>query len=576
MADVHDVTDEYFQRAVAWKKLKKGPKVKQRSQEFLREAQIMSGLEHPGIVATHALIKTEDDNLPALTMGKVSGMSLSEKIIEAKKDPNSWPLEERIQIIAKLAETLSYAHERQIVHRDIKPSNVMLGEYGEAFLMDWGLAKVLENNEDEDGVAILSKDQAAQMSMAGAIKGTPYYMSPEAARGKTEYVDSSSDIFSLGALFYEILTLNYFIKGSKTLEVLKNASESNYNDTSKEAVESFNNLGARKCDEELIYILEKCVDPVRLTRYKDAEQLKEHIYSYQNQLPIKGYEGGYAGYAFSKWMNRNGLKVVIFIIPLFLSLLYFSHLTSSKNDATKRKNELQSSIESLKINIKKISDKKESLEKSQQKLVNEKETLSKQVDNLEEITPTENSIIEENIKLGLKISNLKEDINEKNFTLLEKRDERIELQTEYEMRAGELIEEENKLNREKSSYEIEQICLLIQNIVRKYESGKQEDAKRALHKISRRMSHPFILRLLKNKWDRQKNNRSIRVLENFREVKSIPVAPFVEKPPKQFFDHEISSGYKPVKFNYENQKWLIFFLDSELRVLSVLKMLLVT
>jgi len=556
MADVHEVNDEYFQRSVAWKKLKKGPKVKQRSKEFLREAQIMSGLEHPGIVPTHALINTENDNLPALTMGKVSGMSLSEKINKAKKDPMSWPLEERIQIIAKLAEALSYAHEKRIVHRDIKPSNVMLGDYGEAFLMDWGLAKVLQNDEEEAGDSAQTVLKA-QMSMAGSIKGTPYYMSPEAARGKSEYVDESSDIFSLGALFYEVLTLNYFIKGQKTLEVLKNASESNYNDTNKEAIEAIGNLGAKKCDSELIYILEKCVDPVRLTRYKDAEQLKEHIYCYQNTLPIKGYEGNYGGYAFQKWLSRNGLKVILFIFPLLISFLYLSHLRNTKRDYMVNKTNLEKSIAELNNNIEKKEKHKSNLLNTQEKIQNEMLSLANDIKKEENKIPKENINSEETINLRLEENFLKADISDKSYELLEKQDQRIEQETEYDIQAEKLIEQENTLKQEKASYEIEQICLWIQKIVASHSKGDQEKAKRELMRLSKDLNRPFVLRLLRLIWNKQSASK-MTFLDHFKKVNGVPV---IEKD-SSFdveFDHSISSGYKHSLYNADSDQWLIYF-----------------
>jgi serine/threonine protein kinase len=556
MADVHEVNDEYFQRSVAWKKLKKGPKVKQRSKEFLREAQIMSGLEHPGIVPTHALITTENDNLPALTMGKVSGMSLSEKITEAKKDPMSWPLEERIQIMGKLAEALSYAHEKKIVHRDIKPSNVMLGEYGEAFLMDWGLAKVLQN-EDEETVDSKQTVLKAQMSMAGSIKGTPYYMSPEAARGKSEYVDESSDIFSLGALFYELLTLNYFIKGQKTLEVLKNASESNYNDTSKDTIEAIGNLGSKKCDPELIYILEKCVDPVRQTRYKDAEQLKEHIYCYQNSLPIKGYEGNFVGYALQKWLSRNGWKVVLFIIPILISLLYLFHIGSNKKHYLAKKVVLEKSISDLKAKIEKNENIKSNLLSDRDKVQSEMDRISKGIKIIENKIPKENSNLEEAIQLRLNENFLKDDINDLSYELIAKQDQRIEQETEYDIQAEKLIENENKLKQEKGSYEIEQICLWIQKIVASHAAGHQDAAKRELSRLSRELNRPYALRLLRLVWNKKRSPDN-SFLNKFKKVDSIPV---VEKESSVDleFEHPISSGYKHSIYNPDNDQWLIYF-----------------
>ena len=559
MADVHEVTDEYFQRNVAWKKLKKGPKVKKRTAEFMREAQIMAGLEHPGIVPTHALIKSEKDDLPAMTMGKVTGLSLSEKITEVKEDPDDWPLEERIQVMAKCAESLSYAHDRKVIHRDIKPSNVMLGEHGEAFLMDWGLAKFLNKKEKDNKAEDGSVLQEAQMSMAGAIKGTPYYMSPEAAKGKTEYVDEASDIFSLGALFYELLTLNYFIKGQKTLDVLRNAAESNYNDTSKESIEAFKNIGAKKIDPELIYILEKCVDPVRMSRYQNAGELKEDIYCYQNRLPLIGFEGNSSSYAMKKWFSRNWAKVILFICPLVLSYFYIGQVQKNRGENLKVEKELTDQIEGYTDSLDKANTQKDTLSEQHKALEGQIEKLTETILAYEETDPEENKIIQQALKLKQDINRLESTIEEKEFEHLQKKTRRIEQENEYKTKAQELISKNDKLKLDKALLELDQNMIIIQKNIHNYKSGNKITARRQMSDYSSSLDHPFILKLLLDSWDKlglKESNLKLSAL-----LKSVDIVPDKEEESenKSRYSHDVSGGYKPYLLNTRTNKWLMYF-----------------
>lgn len=336
MATVDEYIDEYFQRNVAYKKLKRDSKLVQRTKEFVREAKIMAKLEHPGIVPIHALLM-EDSDVPSITMGKVLGGSLSLKIEKCKKGIEEWPLAERIEIFSKLVEVLSYAHDKKIIHRDIKPSNVMLGEYGAVFLLDWGLAKSLQSSDQKDNVNKFSED--GTQSMAGAIKGTPYYMSPEAARGKSDLIDEQSDIVSLGAVLYEMLTLNYLIKGEKALDVLRNAAESNYNRTSLEGV-----------PDELVYILEKCIDPIRQTRYQKADHLLKDIYCYQNNLPIQGMDQLSIIYRTKKWFERNWVRILLCIVPILFLIFYIDYFVAERKSIQKNIIEILQKTKEININ----------------------------------------------------------------------------------------------------------------------------------------------------------------------------------------------------------------------------------
>src|SRR5262249_30889178 len=153
------------------------------------------------------------DGRPYFTMKLVQGQKLSD-LLAAHNDPA--PDRPRLlSIFLQVSQTLAYAHTQGVVHRDLKPSNVMVGAFGEVYVMDWGLAKVLADGyAAERGEAVQAStersevthgtDDPAMATRPGSVKGTPAYMAPEQAQG--EVVDKRSDVFGLGTILCEILT----------------------------------------------------------------------------------------------------------------------------------------------------------------------------------------------------------------------------------------------------------------------------------------------------------------------------------------------------------------------------------
>jgi serine/threonine protein kinase len=218
------VHDESLGRDVALKELLPGrgsgsaptPAEAQHSKEmsarFLREARITGQLEHPSITPVHEIGRREDGSL-YYTMKLVKGRTLEQAIKECKT------LDERLKLLphfVDLCNAIAYAHSRNVIHRDIKPANVMVGNYGETVILDWGLAKVKDEPDepvapedvDPNAATVLGINQdtptSGHKTAMGQLLGTPVYMSPEQAKGLP--ADERSDIYSLGAVLYEILT----------------------------------------------------------------------------------------------------------------------------------------------------------------------------------------------------------------------------------------------------------------------------------------------------------------------------------------------------------------------------------
>jgi len=181
------------------------------ARRFLREAEMTARLQHPGIIPVYGMA-IDKDGRPAYAMRFVEGESLAEAIrrFHQKPEYRSLAFRELLQRFADVCQAVGYAHSRGVVHRDLKPGNVMLGRFGETYVVDWGLARTVDRTEAEriDGEATLhvSVDQTGDYTRMGAAVGTPAYMSPEQAAGRWDVLGSAADVYGLGAMLYNLLT----------------------------------------------------------------------------------------------------------------------------------------------------------------------------------------------------------------------------------------------------------------------------------------------------------------------------------------------------------------------------------
>jgi eukaryotic-like serine/threonine-protein kinase len=197
MGEVMNARDVQIARDVAIKRMRAAAPSEKAIQRFLREANIQGRLEHPAIVPVHE-IGRDGDGLPYFVMKKLTGTSLA-KILE----DGDVPLQKVLRAFADVCLAVEFAHVRGIVHRDLKPDNIMLGDFGETYVLDWGVAKVI--GEDEGDFAdIGSSSSGEHATKVGTAIGTPGYMSPEQVRGASD-IDGRADVYTLGCLLFEIL-----------------------------------------------------------------------------------------------------------------------------------------------------------------------------------------------------------------------------------------------------------------------------------------------------------------------------------------------------------------------------------
>lgn len=223
LGEVIAAVDQDIGREVAIKRLRGDVQAAGAVARFVDEIRTVGALEHPNIVPIHDVGVADDGSL-YFVMRCVQGETL-ESIIEKLQagDPLAhahWTHERRAHVFRQLLDAVAFAHARGYVHRDIKPANVMVGPWGEVFLMDWGIAKPVGAPDLPLGTSPspAATGERVTATHAGAILGTPMYMSPEQARG--EAVDARSDVYSLCVLFHEFLGLKHYLEDRKTVEAV--------------------------------------------------------------------------------------------------------------------------------------------------------------------------------------------------------------------------------------------------------------------------------------------------------------------------------------------------------------------
>ncbi len=241
---------------------------------FITEARITAKLPHPGIPPVHALGELAD-GAPFLAMKLVGGVTLA-KALNSRADL-SVELPLFTQIFQQIAQAVGFAHAQEIIHRDLKPANVMVGDFGEVHVMDWGLAcdKKANSQHASNEIQVSESDFGSgeiHRTRQGTIFGTPSYMAPEQARG--ERVDARADVFALGGILPAILTGQPPFRGDTAIATIELAAAGDTTDI----IARLSECGA---DKELIEIAKHCLQPAPDDRPANGEEVADLIANYR-------------------------------------------------------------------------------------------------------------------------------------------------------------------------------------------------------------------------------------------------------------------------------------------------------
>ena len=220
MGTVYLCEDRELNRLVAVKVLNTPGITDDLRGRMIREAQIIAGLEHPGIVPVHD-VGTLSDGRIFYAMKFVRGSRLDEYAAQGVS------FRDRLRKFQAVCDAVAFAHAHGVIHRDLKPQNIMIGSFGEVLVLDWGVAKTLSNFQES--ISINPPQSVANQTEDGTVIGTRDYMSPEQARGEIDQIDQRTDVYSLGAVL-RFLLADKATKPAKAicLKAMSNEPESRY------------------------------------------------------------------------------------------------------------------------------------------------------------------------------------------------------------------------------------------------------------------------------------------------------------------------------------------------------------
>ncbi len=358
MGAILSARDTSIQRTVAVKVILTGAEATdEHVHRLITEARITGQLEHPHIVPLHELGVTKD-GVVYYTMRLVEGVTLSEVLEKIQQKDTAaitkYPLRTLLTVYQKICDAIAFAHSRGVVHRDLKPDNIMLGEFGEVFVMDWGLAKRVRGpGRDADTTTFQKPSVAEELSgdsfktLSGQVKGTPRYMAPEQAEGRVEDIDERTDIYALGAILYSMLTLHPPVGGDTVNEVLTQVASGSINpptsynprhthttrhtgpaaSSPEVAAPELAHCPDRRIPSALSAVAMQALARDRAKRYPTVAALQQDITAYQNGFATSA-ENASAPRLLLLLVRRHRTEFILSFISLGLMVALAAHFTS--------------------------------------------------------------------------------------------------------------------------------------------------------------------------------------------------------------------------------------------------------
>ena len=356
MGEVHLARDLLLRRKVALKSIL--PAMQQNAAlfgRFLGEMQITAQLDHPFIVPVYGVENGPNGGL-AYAMKLVQGQELEVLLRETKAALGAGKpldglhsLEGRLETFLKVCDAMAYAHERGVVHRDLKPANIMIGRFNEVYVMDWGIARIMGKRGAAQDQAVELRDAEgndathATRTRIGSTIGTPIYMSPEQAAGMNEELDGRSDLYALGLILQEIVTLAQARGGTTLQEVLTNAKDGRRRPAEPAAAGAV-------VPREIQAIIEKAtqLDPAK--RYANVTALADDVRRYLRNEAVAAQPDTVTQGA-GRWISKHRMTTAAIVLLALLlgagatiGVLVYNHTKlEAKHNRELRLAELQAS-----------------------------------------------------------------------------------------------------------------------------------------------------------------------------------------------------------------------------------------
>lgn len=290
---------------------------------FLREARVTALIQHPATVPVYEISRDRAGSV-YFTMKKVEGVDLREILLGiVARDPafkDKYHLKDLVEVLVQVGQAVAFAHSRGVVHRDLKPANILVGEFGEVMVLDWGLSKVLNEPESLHGELPEQDHLGLELTRRGKRAGTPLYMSPEQAAGDNQHIDGRCDVYSLGSILYEILTHENLVWGIDKEEVLQRIQ-------TQDPVSPRKRTPQRKIPPVLDSICMRAIQRKPEDRYPTLMEMVDDLRAYLLHEPVSAHRYSFIE-RFINWERRNTLLAVALasaLIGAALSML-FHHL----------------------------------------------------------------------------------------------------------------------------------------------------------------------------------------------------------------------------------------------------------
>ena len=260
-------------------------------ERFRREAKITGQLEHPGIVPIYQLSTDEQSGQSFYAMRFLGKSTLHDTIMEyherrAEGDDDPMLIRRLLSYFVSICQAIGHAHSRKVIHRDLKPENIAIDSFGQVIVIDWGIAKIIDDVVGSDSSSDF--DPAARgETLQGQVLGTPLFMAPEQAAGRIDELDERTDIYGLGAILFAILT------GTPPHETTRNEAQASGGRELLTAISSRPTPNAREVDglvdPALAAICEKAMARKQYARYQTASELADDVQRWMAGEPVSAH-----------------------------------------------------------------------------------------------------------------------------------------------------------------------------------------------------------------------------------------------------------------------------------------------